>query len=41
MGDDNDYATKQVRAVYEVEFSDGEVLEDVGGDDVHSADEDE
>lgn len=41
VGDDNDYATKQVRAVYEVEFSDGEVLEDVGGDDVHSADEDE
>ena len=41
VGDDNDYATKQVRAVYEVEFSDGEVLEDVGGDDVHSADEEE
>ena len=41
VGDDNDDATKQVRAVYEVEFSDGEVLEDVGGDDVHSADEEE
>ena len=40
MGDDND-TMGQVRAVYEVEFSDGEVMEDVGGDDVHSADEEE
>ena len=40
VGDDND-AMGQVRAVYEVEFSDGEVMEDVGGDDVHSADEEE
>ena len=38
--DDEDDAMKQ-RAVYEVEFSDGEVWEDVGGDDVHSADEEE
>ncbi len=38
-GGDNDDATKIQRPVYEVEFSDGEVMEDVGGDDVHSADE--
>lgn len=35
-GDD---AMKIQRPVYEVEFSDGEVMEDVKGDDVHSADE--
>eukprot|EP00984_Skeletonema_dohrnii_P002488 scaffold862_cov76-Skeletonema_dohrnii-CCMP3373.AAC.6 len=39
--EEGDDAMKQHRAVYEVEFSDGEVWEDVGDDDVHSADEEE
>ena len=39
--EEGDDVMKQHRAVYEVEFSDGEVWEDVGDDDVHSADEEE
>ena len=39
-GDDNDAEVEQ-RPTYEVEFSDGEVWEDVDGDNVHSADEED
>jgi len=39
--EEGDDVMKQHRVVYEVEFSDGEVWEDVGDDDVHSADEEE